>query len=567
MEVDSVKKIIGSFAKRLVGEQTGQAFVWTALLLTAILGMGGLMVDLGHAYIVRGDLQNYANAAALAAAGDVYNTSKTDDANAIATAYGTGSTGENYNSSLGTITQTITPKCLTLLLPSGSKCTTGSPANALQVTESDTLNTYFMRVLGFKTITVTATATASMQGMAEPWNVAIILDDTGSMLTSDTNCVVGGKTLTEFACATEGIQAMLAATDPCAAGATNCSSSNSSTNFRVALFMFPGVSYSYTAGNLSTYANGGASLSYLTNCNGTTTTPSFMLYTLPPAGAASYAPITYKLTASPNTPFTATYEVTYGASDADANGFVSDYYSPSSSNGLNSSASIVQAVTGCMVPEPTNWNSGNSKAAPVMQAASTGGVTYFAGAIYAAQAALTAEQTTYPKSKNAIIMLTDGQAQLSTSTGNFPTAYTASPSTSGLNTLTSNGTYPSGVDECQQAIAAAQAATKAGTTVFGVAYGAEQSGCGTAENNFVADSTLILTTGLNAPFSPISQLTPCVTMENIASSLTDFYSDYNQSGSGSTCEDNSHSVVSLQDILLAISASFTKPRLLPNNAQ
>ncbi len=552
-------KIIGSFAKRLFGEQQGQALVWITMALTAIMGMGGLVVDLGHAYVVRGQLQNYANAAALAAAGDVYNTSSTDDANAIATAYGTGSTGENYNSSLGTITQTITPKCLTILLPSGSTCPSGSPANALQVTEKDTLNTFFMRVLGIKTITVTATATASMQGMAEPWNVAIILDDTGSMLTSDTNCVVGGKTLTEFACATEGIQAMLAATDPCTGGSTSCSISSSSTNFRVALFMFPGVSYNNTTG--------GASLSYLTDCNGTTTTPSFMLYTLPPTGATSYAPITYTLTASPHTPFTATYEVTYGASDADANGFVSDYYSPSSSNGLNSSASIVQAITGCMVPEPTNWNSGNKNAPPVMQAASTGGVTYFAATIYAAQAALTAEQTAYPKSKNAIIMLTDGQAQLATSTGNFPTAYTASPSTSGLNTLTSNGTYPSGVDECQQAIAAGQAATNAGTTVFGVAYGAEQKGCATAENSFVADTTLILTTGLNAPFSPISQLTPCVTMENIASSLTDFYSDYNQSGSGSTCEDNSHSVVSLQDILLAISASFTKPRLLPNSAQ
>jgi Flp pilus assembly protein TadG len=561
MEVNSMGHIIRTFARRLFGEQHGQALVWTAAGISAILGIGGLVVDLGRAYIVQGQLQNYANAAALAAAGDVYNTSSTNDATAIATQYSTGSTDENYNSSLGAITPTITPKCLNLLLPSGSSCTTGSPANAVQVTERDTLNTFFMRVLGFKTITVSATATASMQGMAQPWNVAIILDDTGSMSTSDTNCVVNGKTLTEFACATEGIQAMLANTDPCAAGSTSCSSSTSSTNFRVALFMFPGVSYSNTTG--------GASLSYLTACNGTVTTPSFMIYTLPPAGATSYAPITYNLTASPNTPFTATYEVTYGASDADANGFVSDYYSPTSSNGLNSSSSIVQAITGCMTPEPMNWNQGNTKASPVMQAASTGGVTYYAATIYAAQAALTAEHTAHPKSKNAIIFLSDGQAQLSTSTGNFPTAYTASPSSSGLNTLTSNGTYPSGVDECQQAIEAAQAATNAGTTVFGVAYGSEQSGCATAENGFVADTTLIDTTGLNAPFSPISQLTPCVTVENIASSLQYFYSDYLQSGSGvsNSCVDNSHSVVSLQDILLAISATFTKPRLLPNSAK
>src|SRR5208337_5166597 len=283
MEENSMKKINGSFVRRLLGEQHGQALIWSAAGITAILGIGGLLIDVGRAYVVRGELQNYANAAALAAAGDVYNTSSTNDASAIATQYGTGSTDENYNSSLGAITPTITPKCLNLLLPSGSSCGSGSPANAVQVTETATLNTFFMRVMGFKTITVHATATASMQGMAQPWNVAIILDDTGSMLTSDTNCVVNGKTLTEFGCATEGIQAMLAATDPCPAGSTSCSSSSTTTNFRVALFMFPGVSYSYTAGNLSTYANGGASLSYLTNCNGTTTTPSFMLYTLPPA--------------------------------------------------------------------------------------------------------------------------------------------------------------------------------------------------------------------------------------------------------------------------------------------
>jgi hypothetical protein len=55
-------------------------------------------------------------------------------------------------------------------------------------------------------------------------------------------------------------------------------------------------------------------------------------------------------------------------------------------------------------------------------------------------------------------------------------------------------------------------------------------------------------------------------MENIASSLDNFYSDYNQSGSGSSCQDASHTVTSLQDIFLAIASAFTTPRLLPNNA-
>jgi hypothetical protein len=55
-------------------------------------------------------------------------------------------------------------------------------------------------------------------------------------------------------------------------------------------------------------------------------------------------------------------------------------------------------------------------------------------------------------------------------------------------------------------------------------------------------------------------------MENIASSLAYFYSDYNQSGSGSTCTDNSHTTVNLSDISLSIASTFTRPRLLPNSA-
>ena len=109
---------------------------------------------------------------------------------------------------------------------------------------------------------------------------------------------------------------------------------------------------------------------------------------------------------------------------------------------------------------------------------------------------------------------------------------------------------------------AAQAAATAGTRIYAVAYGSEQSGCSSSGGG--TDSTLVAT-GTNQSFT-LSTLTPCVTMENIASSLQYFYSDYNESGSGSTCEDASHTVSTLQDIFLAISADFTTPRLIPNNA-
>ena len=544
-----MRNAVISFARKAIADQRGQILPISAVMLVALLSLGGLSMDFGRAYIAQARLQTYANASVLAAAGVVYNTSTTDGATTYANNFSASTGDNNAVSYMGTVTTSVTTKCLNMLLPSGT-CGTGSPANAVQVRESASIPTTFMALLGKKTMNISAVATASMQGKAQTWNVAIILDDTGSMGTTDTNC--GG--VTEFKCATNGIQALLAAIDPCSAGASNCSTGN----FHVALFMFPGVSYSYTSG--------GTSLSYLTNCNGTVTTPSFVLYTLPVAGASSYAPLTYKKGAAT---WTGTYEVTYGASDADANGFVSDYYNATASNGLNSSSSINQAIGGCMTTEPMNWNSGNSNAAPVMQAASTGGVTYYASVIYAAQAALVAEQKANSGSKNAIIFLSDGQAQLATSTNNFPTAYTGTANSAGLtglNTLTSNGTYPSGTDECQQAIKAAQDATTAGTRVFGVAYGSEQSGCATAENSFIADTTL-WATGNNASFT-LATLSPCVTVENIASSLGDFYSDYLQSGSqvSTSCVDNSHSVTTLQDISLSIAAQFTNPRLLPNNA-
>ncbi len=180
-----------------------------------------------------------------------------------------------------------------------------------------------------------------------------------------------------------------------------------------------------------------------------------------------------------------------------------------------------------------------------------------------------AEQAANPGSQNAIIFLSDGQANLVSAyfaPGTSP-ASSISPNL-GYQTLTGTGLYPDSKDECQQAIMAAQAATAAGTTVYGVAYGSEQTGCATAASGGGAytDTTLVAT-GKNAPFT-LSNLSPCVTIENIASSFSTFYSDYKQSGTSVdlSCVDNSHTVSSLNGIFYSIGATFTNPRLLPNNA-
>lgn len=529
-----MKARISDRFRELLRGDSGQVLQWAALAMVGLIGMCGLSIDAGRAYVAHTQMQNYANAAALAAAWQVYNSNSSTNVTNTATSYSASSGDKNYTTAVGSVTTTVTTKCLNSLLPAGSTCTTGSPANAVVVKQTISVPMMFLKLFGVSQLSVTSTAIASMQGAAQPWNVAIILDATGSMSTADTNC--GG--VSEFQCATNGVKALLAAVNPCPVGVTSCSASNA--NFHVALFSFPAVSTATT--------------SYDYNCS--YQQPFYTLYPLPIPGATSYSSTTYQ---SGRQSFTSTYEITSGASDADANGFVTDYYSSTATNHLNSSSTLVEAMGGCMNPiQYAPWGTG------ALQGAYSGGITYYASAIYAAQAALTAEQTLYPKAKNAIIFLSDGQANLVASTGDFPTSFTPSPSGSAYYQLNSNGSYPSAVDECQQAIVAAQAASTAGTTVFGVAYGSEQTGCTSGSG---ATDTTLVATGQNQSFT-LSTLTPCVTIENIASSLNNFYSDWNQSGTGidTSCVDNSHSVVSLQDIFLSIASTFTTPRLVPNSS-
>ncbi|MGO8750651.1 MAG: pilus assembly protein TadG-related protein [Thermoguttaceae bacterium] len=512
-------KIIGLLAKRLLGEQHGQALVWTAMIVTGALGIGGLLIDVGRAYVVRSQLQNYANASALAAAGEVYNTSSTNNATTYAVNYSAiGKGDENYNASMGPINTTVATWCLNKLMPSGETCNSSSPANAVKVTETASVPTFLLRVLGFKTINVAASATASMQGAAQPWNVAIVLDATGSM--SDAPPTGSCTTNTEFACALAGIQTVL-------------QNVNSSGNFRVALFSFPNVSTGTVSRDWT--------------CGGT---PLNEPYTFPVSGLSGYTPLTYGSVDS-------TYEVTpISSQDGDANGFVSDYYSGTSANHLNSSSSIVKETAGGCLKNPGGED------------------TYYAGVINAAQAALTAEQTLYPNSKNALIILSDGQANVNANT-KFASG-SASPSADGLtfisNPTSSTGYYPSPVNQCQQAIMAAQSAQNAGTTVYTVAFNSESNGCAVAGGGAtVTDTSLIAPATSGNPALSLSSLTPCITMKNMASpsitkgttTISYFYADTSSSSNG--CTDNVHTTSTISDIFFAITSNFITPSLLPNN--
>ncbi len=145
--------------------------------------------------------------------------------------------------------------------------------------------------------------------------------------------------------------------------------------------------------------------------------------------------------------------------------------------------------------------------------------TYFAEAITAAQAALAA--SAQPNTQNVIILLSDGAANASS-----PTQITAAL----------------GTNECHAAITAARAAGAAGTWVYSLAYGAT-----TATTDCSKD------TGSNA-------ITPCATMQQIASDPTKFYSD-----NITACTSANSSLVGLLATFGAIAQSLLPPRMLPDN--
>lgn len=518
--------------RRVRGDR-GQVLPWVAGGMVAFLGLAGLTIDVGRAYVFYSRFQAGTNSSALAAA-QATNTSA-DQVSSQADLYGSMSGSRNEIPGLQNVVTTATPECLQILMPTGSNCSTSKINNAVRVVQTASLPTYFLRLFGMNSIAMKTTAQAAMQGLAQPWNVAIILDATGSMGNKDSDC----GNVTEFQCATNGIKSLLSVVNPCARGYSSCADGNA--NLRVALFSFPGVSTDTVADYV--------------NCGGT---PDYMQYTLPKENATSYTPLTYTKTTSDGwhtttTSWTATYQIT---------DFLSDYYA---NGGLNPNSPLVKAVTKCMSPVK-NLSSG----AGFLSGGDTrngSGITYYAGIIYAAQAALLQQQALHPGTKNAIIFLSDGQANVYAASSDFPSesGYSLKAGMSGYDGPAPNGAghYPDVLDECQQAIAASQAATLAGTTVYSVAYGSQQSGC--ASGPGYTDKTQ-WASGRNAPFT-LASLTPCVTMENIASTLETFYSDFAQSGSGSTCQDSSHPVTSLQDIFLSIASTLTNPQLLPRNAQ
>lgn len=489
-------------------DETAQVLPWMVLLVALFLGCAGLCIDLGHAYIVQRQLQASTDAAALAggyALSVAGATTTTVDT--AAKAYSSLSTGSNASPSLPSVTFSDTFKCVTSI---GLPCTaTTGDYNAIQVTQTSTITTMFIQLLNiFKakpmtSMKISTTATAAMRGsISSQYNIALVVDTTKSMGDPDSDGNCSGSRL---ACAQAGIQTLLEALTPCTAstaGQSNCTAFDS-----VAIFTFPNIQAGTATDD--------------TTC--TNSTPTTVNYSTPAPGATWSAP----------TGTTPTYEVTTGATGATANGFMSNYSSTGLAGGALNSSSGLAIAAGAGVATKTTACSG-------LQVTSSGKGTYLPGAIYAAQSALVAEQALHPGSLNALIVLSDGDAD--------STQITAS---NGETLNSPAGTYPSTTDECQQAVTAAKYASNAGTTVYTVAYGAETTG---APSYCKTDTT-----------GSLKGLSPCTELQDMATTSADFYSDATTANKGA-CTSSLNPNLTLAEVFKSISGNFTVARLIPNGA-
>ena len=438
------------------------------VMLFILLGMAAMVIDIGRAYFSYRELQDSTDAAALAGAQSL----PLATAAVVATQYSSTAVGYNVHANLPNVTMaTGYPmiRCLTTLKNEGMPCIAPALGNAITVRQQAPVPMLFASLIGHRTLTIVATATASMRGSSTtPSNVLIVVDSTASMnsLDADSNCVT-----TRIACALAGVQTLLNTLSPCGSSFTICGTVTSGNVVnavdKVSLMTFPAVS-SATAVN-----------DY--NCAGAA--PAIVPYSYPTLPQYSIVP------------------------------FSSDYKTSDSVTTLSSSSNIVAAV-------------GAKSKCTGLQAIGGEG-TYYAGVVYAAQAALNTASSA--QIQNVMIILSDGDANATSA---------ALPGAS-----TTSGTYPSTLNQCAQAVSAAHAATAAGTRVYTIAYGATASGCATDK----------------------SGITPCQTMEQMASAPQYFYSDYTATGGSSTCVSASQPTTNLNQIFSAIANDFTGPRLIPDS--
>ena len=584
-----------SLGLRALKDESGQVFAVTGLGALLLVGLAGISIEVGHGYYALELLQASTDEATIAAASGLPSATQ---ANTNAQNYSSETSAENSLNILQNIGLTVSPFCSTtvstnLNVPCQAASGSTSTYNAVRVVQTATTGLWIGRMFGTPLFNLEAIGTAAMAGgNYTPYNIAVVMDSTGSMGDTDSTGQCSG---TQETCALAGLRVLLQDAYPCGAGQT-CTASGNTPDDAVALFTFPTIT-------AATIAND-------TSCS--TSDPSVISYTLPTHPGTEYY--------SDTTPTGDTYEVVPFIGTSLTNGG-SSYKSSDTASALRTGDPLVNAAGG-----PTDNCVGLRTPG--------GAHTYYAQAIYEAGAALAAEQTARPGTNNIMIILTDGNAtasmvydatvvnKVSTITGVDPSSDLI-PTTTGTSASSLNGTkvakwsaqantytYPSAVGECGQAVKAAYdvansltATFNPGSTgsvtytlnnslsnltkVYTIGYGSPNTWAGDTTGgggNCASDQTYsssnnqpactattctpTVTTGggvwptaSGTGESAITAYSPCAAIAAMASSPNYFFSD-DSNGCKATTVPNA-GITSLTQVFGKIINSLSSPKLLP----
>jgi Flp pilus assembly protein TadG len=539
-----MKRLKIPFLRRFCKDERGQSGVLITVLLFSVMALAATGVETGHVYYAYRQLLASTNAATLAGAEQMPDIlAATTDV----TAYSS-ETGEKNASTLlqnvsitptffcsSTVSSSLNVGCQAPPTGEGS-CTNGSTCNALQVVQTAKVNLWFGGLVGIRTFNLSAAATASMRGGSDvPYNIAVIIDTTESMNDNAASGDGCGSNASQIKCAVTGLASLLETMDPCPLNVT-CTATGAYVD-DISLYVFPAIK----AGNTSDD----------TSCP--TSNPPIVPYAFPNVtpGTSQNLILPTSTTTYPNN--AGTYQVV---------SFNDTYKANDETTTLKSGDALASAVgvgTGC---------------SQGLQAPGGEG-TYYAQVIYAAQAALAAQQTANPGSQNVLIILSDGDANACNTSANTSAGgcnsknqivalNTTGNMLNGTGTSSTNPsgyqspTYPSELGQCGQAVQAAQAATQAGTTVYTVAMGSETSGGCTTDAHYTTASGS--TYGAEAWPSGSYSGQPCNAIAAMASNANTFYSD-NTSGCAAT---NTSAFTTMSQIFQAIASGLTSSRLIPN---
>ena len=178
----------------------------TAIAMTLMIIMVGLVVDVGHAMLVQRQLQAGVDAAALAGAQHLPDAPM---AESVAKQYSANPGSKNAVNTVGNAVTSAKVSCLAGV-PGCNRRDGG--VNGIVVSSQSKVPTWFGRIIGITELTVNATATACSPCSVKPLDIMVVLDRTGSMCQfgpgqNDPNC-------TDLNNARNGIRSFVSNLDP-----------------------------------------------------------------------------------------------------------------------------------------------------------------------------------------------------------------------------------------------------------------------------------------------------------------------------------------------------------------